>query len=174
MGADPVTLTIVATALTAAAAGVTMYGQYQEGQAAKDMGKYQARVAENNSLAASYAAEDARDRGRQAEVNERARQRLLRGNYRSTAASRGVLVDDGSAGNTLVDMAGVGELDALMIRSNAEREALGFEAQGQEFLGEARLRRQGGRNAVRAASLNSASTLLTSGASVSDRWARLY
>lgn len=174
MGADPVTLTIVATALTAAAAGTQMYGQYQEGQAAKDMSKYQSQVAKNNALSAEYAAEDARARGRQAEVTQRQRNRLIQGNYRASAAARGVLVDDGSAGDSLVDLAGIGELDALTIRSNAEREALGFEAESSEFMGESRLRKASGKNAVRSAALGSASTLLTAGSSVSDRWARLY
>lgn len=174
MGADPVTLTIVATALTAAAAGTQMYGQYQEGQAAKEQAQYQAQVAENNSLAATYAAQDARARGRQAELDQRAKNRLARGNYRANAAQRGVLVDSGSAGEALVDAAGVGEVDALMIRSNAEREALGYESQGREFMGESRLRRASGRNAVRAAALGNVSTLLTAGSSVSDRWTRYY
>lgn len=173
MGADPVTLTLVATALTAAAAGTQAYGQYQEGQAAADASKYQAQVAKNNALAADYAGQDAKDRGRQAELAQRQRTAQIMGTQRAGAASRGVQIDSGSAADEQVDTAGLGELDALMIRSNAEREALGFYNEAGEFRGESRLRKAAAKSQSRGALLGSTSTLLTGGASVADKWYRV-
>lgn len=170
MGADPVTLGIITVSLTAAAGATQAYGQYREGQALNSQAKYQAKVAENNALSAQYAAKDARDRGAIEARQQELRTRQVMASQRAGAASRGVLVDDGSALEQVVDTAGIGELDALLIRSNAEREAIGFENQGAEFRGEAGLRRAGGKDAVTGAMLGSTSTLLNTGANVSGKW----
>lgn len=161
---------LIVAATTIAGAGVAAYGAYQQGVAAQQQADYQAAVAKNNSILAQRAADDARERGSIEEAQQRLRTRQLIGASRASAAGRGVLVDAGSAALTQADIAQIGELDALTIRNNAEREALGFEAEGANFRGEADLRTTAGRNARTAARFDVASTLLTGANTVGSQW----
>ena len=98
--------------------------------------KYQGQVAANNVKIANQKAEDALVRGELDERKHRVQIAAMMGEQRGGAAARGVLVDEGSALDQVADTAAIGELEALTIRSNAEREALGFRQQAAAFAGE--------------------------------------
>lgn len=158
---------VVTAVITAAA---TVYSQVQASNAAKAQARYQQRIAENNKITADRAAEDARARG---EADAQRRQQelsVLEGRQRAALAANGVVVDEGSALEIVEQTAARSELDALTIRSNAEREALGFEAQGTNFAQTAQF------NALRAEQESEAlpfevgGTLLTSSANVASKW----
>jgi hypothetical protein len=150
--------------------GVQAIGQIQQGKAAKARANYQAAVARNNQIIANRQAEDARRRGTLEANIQRQKSRQLIEQQRAAIAGAGVLVDQDSALGTIVATAGLGELDALTIQSNAEREALQFEAQGVNFQTEAQLRTFEGKQAVRSSYLKAGGTLLTGLGSVASKW----
>lgn len=172
MSIDPATLSAISIATSVIGGGITAVGQIQQGQAAKQQAAYQAAVARNNAIIAQRQADDARARG-EAEARKQAlRTRQLIGRQRATLAANGVLVDQDSALDITSDTAALGKLDELTIRSNAEREALGFQAQQANFLSDAGLADATGRASVDAARSAAFGTLLTTAGSVSDKWFR--
>lgn len=157
-------------ALSAAGTGVNVLGQAQAGKAAQAQANYQAAVARNNQIIAERQAADALQRGEIAEKQHRLRVGQLAGRQRVALAANGVVVDQGSALDILGDTRELGELDALTIRSNAEREAYGYRVQGANFAADAGLLDARGASARSAASLAGMSSLLSGAGSVADKW----
>lgn len=149
---------------------VTAVGQFQAGQSAKAEADYRAQIQRNNALRADQLSEDALERGKQAESQERLRGRLLIGQMRAVLAGSGQVVDEGSAGDLVIDQVGVSELDALNVRSNAAREAAGFRAEAAQFQSEASLTQIAGASAARGAKFQAAGTLLGTGGKVASKW----
>lgn len=166
----PAALPAIAIGATVIGTGVSAFGAIQQGQAAKDQANYQAQVAENNAILAQRAADDERAIGREEERRQRIITEQQIGEARAMFAGQGVLVDEGTALDLTSDIAEIGELDALTIRSNAERRAMALEAEGANFQGEASLARARGRNLETASFINFGSTLLTGGGRVADKW----
>lgn len=121
------------TALVSAA-GTVMQGQAAAGQAA-----YQAQVARNNQIIAERNAQDAEKRGSIEEDKLRRRTAAIAGSQRALLAGQGSALDDGSPLDMQLDTAGLGELDALTVRSNTDREAYGYRVQGMNYDAQARL-----------------------------------
>lgn len=168
MGAS--TLAIASLVGSALSTGVGVMGSIQQGKAAKAQADYQAAVSRNNQIIAQRRADDARDRG-EVEAQDRKRLTALQiGRARAEAASRGVEVGSGSALEIEVDVAGIGAEEEAIIRNNAEREALGFEAEGMNFEAEAGLQELSGRNAQSAARSQAFGTALTGATSVASKW----
>lgn len=145
-----------AMATTAAAGAYSAYGSYQQG-------KYQEKVAENNAIIQKRMAEDAQDRGQAQESMRRLQSGREISQQRAAMAAGGRDVTTGSALDVLSDSAQMAELDALTIRSNAQREAYGSEVQASNFEAEAGLPRTRGRN-------QAIGTLLTTGSQVSGQY----
>lgn len=150
--------------------GLTVAGQVQQGKAAKAQGDYQAAVARNNSILAERAAKDALDRGKVAEDESNRRTKQLIGRQRAVLAGNGVVVDQDSALDITADTAESGRYDALTIRSNAEREALGYRAQGANFDADAGLYGMAGSNAFSAGVGGAFGTAITGAGTVANRW----
>ena len=170
MSVDPATLTAISIAASVAGAGVSIIGQGQQAAAQRASLEYQAAVARNNQILAERQAADAEERGKVAERNQRIKSQQLIGRQRAVLASNGVLVDDGSALDITSDTAALGEQDALTIRSNAEREALGFRTQGMNFGAQAGLNSMQAANT--SATMGQIGTALSTVGAVADRWYR--
>lgn len=164
------TLAYIALGASALGAATSVYGSIQQGQAAKAQADYQAAVARNNAVLASRAAADARSQGEVAAANRARQGAQLLGRQRATLASNGVLVDQGSALDLTSDTAGQNELDQLTIRNNAERQALGFEAQGMNYGSQAGLDTAAGSNAASAGYTRAFGSALSGAGSVASRW----
>ena len=164
--------TLAISALGASAAGtvVSTLGAIQQGKAAQAEANYRSQVARNNAILANRAAEDARKQGELEANLQRQESRQLQARQRAALAGAGVVVDQDSAATLVEDTAALGELDALTIRNNAEREALGFEAQAGNFNADAELASLEGRNARRAATFKAGATLITGFGSVASKW----
>lgn len=152
------------TTLAAISAITTIAGGVYGAQAQRQAGKYEAEVAEQNAKIAGIQAEQARQTGNIEEERQRMRVRQMIGQQRAAFAANNVEVS-GSALDVLGDTAGFGFADATQIRSNALREAWGFNVQQQNEVGRARAARIGGRNAA-------IGTLLTTGAQATGMWAQ--
>lgn len=112
------------TALAVASVAFQAVGAYSAAKSQKQAADYNRQVAENNAQIARDNARDVELRGRQAVYDQRRQVATELGRIRSTAASRGLTVDE--AGTTPQDMVDAmnyaGELDVLRLQANIERE----------------------------------------------------
>ncbi len=76
----------------------------------------------------------------------------------------------GSALDILGDTAALGELDALTIRSNAERESYEQRVVASNLKANAGMKRMGADNAIIAGKIGARTSLLTGAGSVASKW----
>lgn len=148
--------TTIALVTTAVAGTTAAVGQYQQGQAAKAVGR-------NNQIMAEYAAQDALRRGdaEAAAVQRRASQ--VSGAQRVGLAAKGVDLGAGTAGEIQDQTDFFSLIDQGTVRDNAKRDAWSARTQG------ANARAQGDA-AARQANTAAFATLLGAGGQVSDKW----
>jgi hypothetical protein len=170
MCVEPATLAMISAAASVIGTGVSAVGQVQAGKAAQAAGDYNAAVARNNQIVAEQQAADAQRRGEVAETEQRRKVRMLTGTQRAALAASGVQLDQGTALDILGDTAAMGELDALTIRNNAEREAYGYRVQGVNFGAEAGLQTMRGQSAMTSGLIGAGGTVLSGAGNVTDRW----
>lgn len=127
------------------------------------MGQYQEDVAEENAKVAKLQAENAKQAGNVEEERARARVRMLMGQQRAAMAANNVDLSTGSPLDILGDTAGQGYADAALIRSNAVREAWGFDVGAQN-------ERQRGKAARWNGNAQATGTLLSTGAQAAGMW----
>ena len=172
--------TLVAMGMSAQAAATTAavvqgvglamsaFGAYQQVQAGKDQADYQAAVSRNNKIIADRNAEDIEKRGKDEANRYRARVRQLEAEQAVGLAGQGVDITEGTSVDLLADTAELGEFDAQIIESNANREAYNARVQGINYGNQANLYE------IQSNSQNplfSAGTTLLSGAGqVADKW----
>ena len=134
---EPTTLYIIAMVLIVAAAAVTAYGQQQAAKAAS-------ATAKKNERIARWHAEDAKKRGVQAVARFQERLAQLKGRQRAGFAAAGVVLDEGTPLDVLLDTAESGELESLNLKANAERETFGHASRSAQFRFDAKhIRKQG-------------------------------
>jgi hypothetical protein len=115
-------MTATAIALSAAGTAVAAYGAYQQGQTAKKIANYNAKMSE-------FAADDAIKRASIAADAQRNRARQILAQQRAVMGASGLESDTGTFGQVLEQTATLGELDARQIEANAQREAWGLRSQ---------------------------------------------
>lgn len=160
----------VQVAITVISTAMQMAAQAKAAKQAEQQAKYQEGIARNNQVLAQRAADDARLRGDEAASKTRTQADAIKGRQRAVMAANGVVIDQDTALDITTDTAGQGELDALTVRSNAEREALGYEAQGMNFQGEAALSAAKASNASSGAFGAMAGTFMSGASSVASKW----
>jgi hypothetical protein len=134
--------------------GTAIYGAVQTrraGSAAqtaaqreKEAADLNAKVYDWNAAMAEIMADDAINRGRFTETRFRQDVEKFIGTQRATQAASGIDVNFGSAVDVQADTAYLGELDALMIRNNAAREALGLRVEAVDLRARAHIMRKTG------------------------------
>ena len=137
----------VGTVASVAGTALGAVGSYQQGKAQAAAYEYQAQVnRENAKIANENAALE-----RQAGLEEARRQRIATlqtiGKQKVSLAANGVDVGYGTSLDIIEDSAMMGELDALMIETEAERRARNYEIQSNNFLNDANLSSFAARNA---------------------------
>jgi len=148
-------------AAMAAGAVVSAFGTLQAGKAAAASGKYNNAVAANNAEIARRNAEFAGQKGEAAAARKQMETRAKVGGILASQGASGVNINSESAGDVRESATELGKLDALTIRSNAAREAYGYQTQGMNYDAEGALALAEGKNAQSASYLTAASTLLT-------------
>lgn len=138
-------------------AGLAVVGGVQQARAAKAAGEYQAEVDEQNAKIGRQQADQARQIGNMEEERQMRRVRAAVATQRATQAANGLDVNSGTALDLQAETAGFGTADALNLRSNAIRQAWGFEVGAVNDINSAAGARAAGRN-------DSTGTLLTTGA----------
>lgn len=148
-------LAAIAIYLAIAGTATTAVAQYKAGkkqeETAKDVGIHQqqasesqAQLADYNAAVADLQAQDAVARGAEEESRFRTQVRGAIGAQRAGFAASNIDVGYGSAVDVQADAAYLGELDALTIRTNAKREAWGFNIQGEDLRRRAQIARKEG------------------------------
>ncbi len=149
-------ITTAALVLSAAGTGTQVYGQYQSG-------RYQSDVMRNNAIIQRRMADDAQRRGENEENRHRMKVAQLKSRQRAQMAAKGLDISQGTPSLILEDTAEMGELDALTIRNNAEREVYGLKTRAQNTESQADVVRQN-------ATMSALGTLMTGGGQVASDW----
>lgn len=127
--------------------------------ATKRAAESQARLAEYNAGVSDLLAKDAIDRGEdEARLVGKQVEQVV-GSQRATMAANGIDVGFGTAVDLQADTAWQGELDALQIRTNAMREAWGYQVEATDMRTRAAITRQEGANAVEVGRANAAANI---------------
>jgi hypothetical protein len=147
---EPATIALIAAGVSLAGTGVSAYGQVQAGKNANATAKFNAEMQ-------NRAAHDAEVRGSLDAADKRQETRQLIARQIAALSGTGADLTSGTALDLMTESAGMGALDALRIRYNAQNQAAGLNAQAD-------IGRFEGRAAQRAGYMNAAGTLL-SGAS---------
>jgi hypothetical protein len=131
--------------------GIQAYSQKKSGDAALTAAQAERRAAESgadlqefNAKIADLQAKDAVERGAESESRYRTQVRGAIGTARAGFAAQGVDVGFGSPVDVQADEAYLGELDALSIRNNAQREAWGFRMEATDLRKRAEIARKEG------------------------------
>lgn len=148
------TLMIASTVLSA-------FGQIQQASAASSAAKANASIASTNAKIKDQAAQDALQRGADAAGDEREKAKRANALLRARAAGSGVTVDTGTNLDLQAQNAGTGELNALIVTNNAEREAYGYKVGAMNDNMQAASFRQQARSAWNTGLLSTAGTLVT-------------
>lgn len=136
---------------TLAAGAFSAYSQYQTG-------KYNSAVANNNATISERAAVDAEERGQIEADEHREKVDRLIAQQKAGISASGVEINSGSALDLMVGTREIGELDALRIENNAQREAYGYRTQGMNYQAQAQLDRYAGNTGAIGTLLDTAAT----------------
>lgn len=120
---------LLGTAVSAVGGLAQASAQSAAAQASADQDNRNAIIAQRN-------AEDARNRGNEAERQVQLRTRARLGMQKNALSERNISLS-GSALDILGDTAMFGKLDSLTTRNNAEREAIAYEAQSMNYSAQA-------------------------------------
>ena len=136
----------ISTMLMAGKSAVNAYSSYQSGQSEKQAADYNAKMMEQS-------AQDTIQRGADSAAEHRQKVKKMISSQVVGYAASGVDPNTGTPLDVGVETAGMGELDALRIVNNAQREAWGLNTQ-------ASLVRYRGKMAGRAGTMNAVGSIL--------------
>ena len=135
-------------------------GQIQQGQATAAANNYNAKVQMMNAEISDRRAKDALERGAKEEQQKRRENQQLLGKQQAAMAANGVDLTFGSPLDVLVDSSVLGELDALTIRSNTNREEYDYRVQGANQRSQAQMSKGAASSALTAGYMGAAGTVL--------------
>lgn len=132
--------------------GLSAYGAMEAGEARARAGRFNREVALINSQAAEHNAELAAGAAEAQAGIQSQKNRAQIGAIIANQGASGVDIDSGSSLDVRSSAAELGELNALTVRSNAIKEAYGYQAQSKNYEAEASLPGGGGSSEIEAAS----------------------
>ncbi len=153
-------LATAGTALSAVSAGVGALGQLQSARAASNSANYNAQVAANNAKLQTQNAALAGAEGEANAGNAAMRTRAEVGSIKTAQAASGVDVNSGSAVDVRSSASELGELNALTIRSNAAKQAYGFQTAATSDTAQSQLDKAQASYASEAGDIGAANTFL--------------
>lgn len=143
-------------ALFAAQAITSVGGTYNDVQASRAQDRYQRSASGLNMRMANLQAEDATRRGDVEASRLKKDAQRLQGSQRAAYAGQGVDVGSGTAALIQDETGTLGEMDAVIARNNAWREALGYRVEASDIASRSRMQTAASRFERR-------STILTGG-----------
>lgn len=172
MGVGASTLAIAGIAASAIGTGVSVLGSIQSSNATRQAANYQAQVAANNAAIAQGQANQATAAGATAVEQQGLKTRAEVGAIKAAEGASNVDVNTGSNVDVRSSAAELGQLDALTIRSNAAKQAYGYEIAGAGFTGQAGLAQAQAAQAGTAGGISAAGSLLSGASGVSNQYLR--
>lgn len=157
-------------ATTAVSGGLSALGQIRAGNASGNAADYRAQVAENNAKTAEMNATMTTQAGETASANAGMKTAAVIGRQKAAQGANNIDVNSGSAAQVRSATDALGMLDAMTIRSNAAREAYGYQVQGSNFKAEAQLDRAMGKESRTGGWLGAAGTLLSTASTVGKNY----
>lgn len=167
---DPATLAIVSLVATGASVGMSALGSIQQGKAASASAKYNAQVQENNAEIARRNAQMAIEKGNAAASAEQMKTRANVGGIKAAQAASGVDVGSESAVDVRSSAAELGMLNTISIRSNAAREAYGYQTKELDATSQSQLDTAQGKFAKQAGYMDAAGTILGGAKPINNAW----
>ena len=155
---------------TVASTAMSALGSIQQGKAAAASAKYNAQVQENNAEIARRNAQMAVEKGNAAASAEQMKTRANVGAIKAAQAASGVDVGSESSVDVRSSAAELGMLNTISIRSNAAREAYGYQTRELDALSQAQLDRSEGKSAKAAGYMGAAGTILGGVKPINDAW----
>lgn len=153
--------------------GLQAYGQIKAGKAEEkaairrsEAAETQAQLDDFNAHVADLQAADAVERGDEAANRYRTQVRGVIGTTRTAQAAGNIDVSFGSASDVQADEAFIGKLDELTLRTNAAREAWGYNVQAANYRTHADLAREAGEADLEAGSSAATAGYIGAGASI--------
>lgn len=123
----------IGLALSAAGTVAGVVGSMQQAAAQKNAANYQAQVAANNQQIATQNAAFAAASGEAQAANKAQETRAKVGAIKAAQASSGVDINSPTASAVVTSEGELGALDANTVRSNAARQAYGYQTQSNDF-----------------------------------------
>lgn len=158
------TASAISLGLGALGTGASVVGQMNAQAVAGAQANYMAQVARHNQALAEQQAQDAIKRGQIAEQRQRDLTGQRIGTQTAALAAQGTDLE-GSPTDILADTARAGELDALTIRNNSERQAAAYRAVGLNYGADAALR-----ESFQPSYLGAGTSLLMGASSLAAKW----
>lgn len=153
-------LASLGTYASLAGSAISGIGAISKMGAASQSAKYNAAIAGQNATIAAENAHRAGLAGEQQAAMKEQETRAKVGQIAANQAASGIDINKGSAPDVRSSAAQNGELDAITIRSNAAREAYGYQTQGTSYAGQAKLGKQEAGYDSTAGLIDAGSTLL--------------
>ena len=150
----------IAAVAAVGGAGLSAYGSIQSAQAQKASADYQAQVAAGNQQTALQNAHYASMSGEQQAAIQEQKTRAEVGAELAAQGSSGVDINSPTASAVRTSKGMIGALDAQTIRSNAARQAYGYQTQSTDFANQASADIAKGQNAETAGYIDAGSSLL--------------
>lgn len=157
---------MISAAVQIATGTVAVISKVQQSNAKKAEYEYKAKVAQNNAKIAETNAAQERQSGLEEARLQRTKTLQTIGSQQAGLAANNTDITQGSALDVIEDTATMGELDALMIEYNAERNAQNYEQTAANYRNEANLDYLAARNAKKEGTLNAWTSALSSAGDV--------
>lgn len=148
-------------------------GALFQSNAAAQSAKYNSEVDKVNASVARQNAVYAGAAGEAQTYTQGLKSREVGGAIKANQAASGIDVNKGSAVDVQASQEAVGQLDAMTIRSNAAREAYGYETKAASFENQAKLDQMEASNDKTAGWLSIGSTLINAGEETGSQFRQL-
>jgi hypothetical protein len=156
----------IVSALSAVSTAVSAFGAIQQAGAQAAAAEYRAKIDDQNAELAQRRAQDALERGQLEEEQKKREGTMIRKAQESSFAAANIDTGYGSPLDIITSTQTAVDMDAAIIRANAEREVEDFETQGVNFQNQSTLNRAEARNARSAGLFNAAGIALSGGAGI--------
>lgn len=166
-------LAVAGLALAGVGTAFSAFGQMQNANAAKAAADYQSQVAAGSQQIALKNASFAAAAGEEQAAEQEQKTRTQEGSILTSQGSSGVDVNSPTATAVRTSQAELGALDAQTIRSNAARQAYGYQTQATNFENAGSADIAEGENAKTAGDINAGAGLLNGVGNASLNYAKV-
>lgn len=168
--ADPASLATMSLAASGTSGGISALGSIMGGQSQASMFQYQSGIAAMNAEIAKQNADYAVAAGEVSAQESGMRTRAQIGQTIATQGAGNLAVGQGSNARVVNSELALGQEDQALIRSNAAKQAYGYEVTAAQDTAQSQLDTQAASNAKTAGIISGIGSLLGTAGSVSSKW----